>query len=570
MENPAVSLRDPEAWDEAFGSTGSTEAGIQVTHAGALDYSPVWQAVALLSGDVAALPLEVFRRLDGGDREPDKRHTAYDRIRWQANEETHAFDFWRTVMVHALLWNNAYVHARHRANGEIEGLYHLLPDRTAPVRVPGKALFYATEIGGKLKTAKASSVYHLKGISIDGSAGHDMVTSARNAIALGLAAEKFGSKFFKNGARASGILQTPAGLKNEKAVERFKKSFDSEYASLDNVAKTILLEDGAKFHATTIKPEEGQFLQTRQEQVRDVARFFNVPAHKLGDSTKTSYSSLEQSNQDYLDSSLVPWLVPIQMECRAKLLSPAERRADSHFFEHNVKARLRADVVARATAYRIFREIGVSNGDDIARAENMRPIPEAEGGKTYFVPSNWMPQGAPAVPAGMTNTEPPNDEGDDAGRQSEAAAGYAAGILVAHRGLLIEAVGRSVRRLAVKAKRAAAHPAKYAEFVERLRAEFERLDGGPHDNCQDDVAVAIGPAVRAVCAVLGCEPAERLPAVRAAVLDVVARYLDAAMDATPENLARAVDMACQRMEHDAARAAADVLITETTTYSEVA
>ena len=37
---------------------------------------------------------------------------------------------------------------------------------------------------------------------------------ARDAIGMGMAAEEFGSKFFNNGARPSGVLQHPGTLED--------------------------------------------------------------------------------------------------------------------------------------------------------------------------------------------------------------------------------------------------------------------------------------------------------------------------------------------------------------------
>ncbi len=66
LENPSISLRDPVVWASIFGG-GETDAGVSVTPRTAMGYPPLWRAISLVAGDVAKMPLQIFRRLpDGG------------------------------------------------------------------------------------------------------------------------------------------------------------------------------------------------------------------------------------------------------------------------------------------------------------------------------------------------------------------------------------------------------------------------------------------------------------------------------------------------------------------------
>src|SRR6185503_13029178 len=219
LENPAYSLNDPAAY-EYLGGGMKSASGVTVTHEGSLSLAPVWQAISLISGDVAKLPRYPYKRMPDDDREIDDKHRAYvaTSIRW--NKLKAAFLGWRDLMVHALLWGNGYAYISW-VNGKAE-LYNLLPDRTAPewIEVDDESsplgyrfeLVYVTEVAGQLKTLLPSQVLHIRGISLDGTKGADLVKSARDAWGLALAAQNFISKFFKNGARMGGTLELPAGM----------------------------------------------------------------------------------------------------------------------------------------------------------------------------------------------------------------------------------------------------------------------------------------------------------------------------------------------------------------------
>jgi len=72
-----------------------------------------------------------------------------------------------------------------------------------------------------------------------------------------------------------------------------------------------------------------------------------LPPHKLGDSSRTAYNSLEQENQSYLDEALDGWFVTWESECFIKLLTEDQKRTDSHVVEFVREALLRADLTSR-------------------------------------------------------------------------------------------------------------------------------------------------------------------------------------------------------------------------------
>ena len=86
LENPNVSLQDPEAWNDIFGG-GKAASGIAVNRDSALTYAAVWRAVNLISDYVATLPLDVFER---GDDNPVKatKHPAFPLVLLQFDRET--------------------------------------------------------------------------------------------------------------------------------------------------------------------------------------------------------------------------------------------------------------------------------------------------------------------------------------------------------------------------------------------------------------------------------------------------------------------------------------------------
>ena len=377
IENPGVPLTDP-SFSEALGQGTETDAGVRVTHAKALRIAPVWQAIHLISGDVAKIPLNVYRR-SGEYREVDPTHPAHKLIRRRANYRQNAFDFWRQILVQRLLWNQAFVwiDRRNPASDRPSALYQLLSDRTELVDIDGEP-YVITEIDHQLRAFPYADVLHLKGISLDGVNGFDLVDAARQHFSKMLATIKFSSRFFRNGGRVGGILELPIAMA-KKARDRVEEGFRKTYDSDDAAFRTVVLRDGAKFHSAQVNPKDAQLVEVDQNDARKVANFFNVPGHKLGVVGTTSYASVEAENRSYYDGCLSHYLMEIAAEAVIKLLSAREQEADSHFIEHQVAALLWADTQTVASIISDGIQNSWMSPNEGRRLLNWGPRPDGQG-----------------------------------------------------------------------------------------------------------------------------------------------------------------------------------------------
>ena len=113
---------------------------------------------------------------------------------------------------------------------------------------------------------------------LDGLTGISPLRVAMLAVALGMATEEFGARFFAQGAQPGFLLSHPGTL-TDKAYERLKATWDA--STLENAHKTRIIEEGMKVEQIGIPPEEAQFLETRF-QAQEVARLFRMPPHKIG------------------------------------------------------------------------------------------------------------------------------------------------------------------------------------------------------------------------------------------------------------------------------------------------
>jgi len=355
---------NPREWFIDWVSGGSkTDAGVKINGTTALNVSSVWQAVTVLAGDVAQLPLDVYARKEDDTREVDRKHQSYRLMKRRSHPRISAFTFRETLMSHALLYGN--------------GVAEIVRDADRKplfLTEDGTDVRYITRVAGEEYVLKPGNVFHVVGLSQEGLWGLSVWQHAKNSFGLAAAQEKHANVSFGNGSKPSGVLEHPGKMKPE-AADALRKRWDKLHQGLDNAARVAVLEQGMTYKPFSFSNVDAQMIESRQFQRSEIASWFNLPPHKVGDHTHSTFSNVAELNRNYLNQSLMRWLVKWQDECNEKLLTEPQKMRDTHYFEFNTSALLRGTTKERYEAYRIasagqpFMTI-----NEIRRRENMNPV----------------------------------------------------------------------------------------------------------------------------------------------------------------------------------------------------
>ena len=390
----ATTTVDPEQWFvNYFGGGSPTKAGIVINNDNALQIATYFACVRNISEDVAKLPLITYKPLSPQGRERVKDHPVYALLHDATNSEMTAMTFREVLTAHALNWGNGYAFIERDRLGNVVALWPLRPDRVRPYRDNGNLKIYyeVTDDKGNKTSFAAIEIFHIHGLGYDGLIGYNVGRYSRECVGSVAAAQEHGAYFFKNGSNANGILEMPTSM-SEKSKKNLSESFSKEYGGNQNSGKTIILEEGAKFNKTSIPPEEAQLLETRQFSVPEICRWFRMLPNKVADTTRAQgWSTLEQTNTDYVTDCLMPWFVRWEQESNRKLFI-LEDMQRGLFVKHLADALLRGDIRARYNAYAIARQWGWLCADDIRELEEMNPLPDGKG-QIYLTPMNMVPAG---------------------------------------------------------------------------------------------------------------------------------------------------------------------------------
>lgn len=327
-----------------------TAAGVSVSEKNAFTIGAVYTSVRIISGTVAALPLHVYRRGDGGRREFALRHWAYGLLH-DAPSAYHTSFTWRELlMAHALLWGNHYSRIEWLNNGAASDLLPLMPWDVTPFRTRGGEQVYKVRFDDGWEDLPADEVLHIPGLGYDGVKGMSVVQNMREALGLAKAMETFSASFFGNGAKPGAILETP-GRMNEAAQKNLAVSIAEKFGSVEDAFKVLVLEEGSKLHTYTMPLKDAQLLEGRKFSRSEVFGWYGVPPHLGGDSERsTSWGTgIEQQDIGYAKHTITPWCVRIEQEVNRKLFG----RGTGLYAKFNLDGLQRGDFQSRMEGYRV-------------------------------------------------------------------------------------------------------------------------------------------------------------------------------------------------------------------------
>lgn len=340
-----------------------------------------YACVTLLADTVASLSVDAYRKKDNV-RVPVSpapkllESTPYPGLTW--------FDWLWMLMESLAVTGNAfgYISARDEA-GRPTAIMPIHPDCihvTDAKDEDGDWIEPVYRIDGKV--IPSHRIVHIKRYPVAGRAlGMSPIEKAASAIGLGLAAERYGLRWFRDSANPSGILSSDMDLTPDQVKQTQKQWIQSHH----NRRLPAVMSAGIKWQSVSITPEESQFLETRSFQRSEIAMWFRIPPHMIGDTEKsTSWGTgIEQQSIGFVTYTLLPWLTCIEQALTAFL-------PRGQFVKFNHNGLLRGDVQSRFEAYQVGIQNGIWSVNEVRAWEDAPPIPE---GDIHLQPMNFVPLG---------------------------------------------------------------------------------------------------------------------------------------------------------------------------------
>ena len=351
------------------------DAGVTVNTDSALGVPAIWAAVNFISGTLAGLPLEVYRKTVEGRVQVDNKFS--NMIGHAVNDAMSSFE-WRKYMFEQVLTGGRSVTYIERSGaGQAINLYPLDPTH---VRVEmlqdGRKIYRSFD-----KTYEATEVLDIPFMLKANQ--HDVrgpIGTNKDVIGMAIAATRYGAKAFQSGGIPPAVLQGP--FQSGASAVRASDDIANTMAKLSREGRPVMaLPLGHELKSVGFSPDDMQLLELQRFCVEQIARIYSLPPVFLQDLTHGTFSNTEQQDLHFVKHTIKRWVEQVEAEMNLKLFP----RASKQYVEFNVDGLLRGDFKTRMEAHATSIQNGIRTPNEVRDAENLEPMPEGD---------NLMIQGA--------------------------------------------------------------------------------------------------------------------------------------------------------------------------------
>ena len=361
-------------------------SGKTVNAESALESAAVYACVKIIAEDIGGLPFVPYERSsDGMKLEKAYSHPLYECLHDQPNPDMSAGEFREALTARALLGMDGFARIVRTPdqiflwpiNGTVEQIIGA-----------GGRMSYVVDRGTKNEAVyDREEIFHLKGFTMDGSRGDDILRRARHAIGLGLAADEYAGRFFANDASPGVIIERPlipgATAMGPDAIKLFKEAWAAWHKGSARAHEPAILQDGMKAARLDPDHQKLQLIESRKYQITEAARIYRMPLHKLAELDRSTNNNIEHQGIEYVSHGLGPWRRRWEEAVHRCLLNRDERYWPNGrprmYAEFNVEAMLRGDFAAQTAGWAALLEKGVFSIDEIRGFLNLNPVPGGDG-----------------------------------------------------------------------------------------------------------------------------------------------------------------------------------------------
>lgn len=348
-----------------LGMFGSSAAGI--THKNdSLKIAAYYNGVDQISSDIARIPFKIFERKEGVTIELPN-HPASQLLK-NPNDLITPFIATKMTVISMINQGNALWHIVTDDRGQLLELkwidwYDVLDIKLSN---DGKTLLYF--VRNYEKALLASEVLHFKGMCLNGYVGISVVHYAAEQLGLTLKTQAFSITSMDNKGVRQGVVESDKTITSTgktSIIQGVQNAFGQK-----DPTRVAVLDEGLKFRAINLTAQEIQLIEQQRFNVEDIARWLNMPLHKIKSMTAATNNNIEQQAKDYVGDTLAPYVTNIEQEYAKKLLKSSEFNM---FCSGNMNALMRANMVDMAEYYSKLTQSGVYSRKEAREFLGMNP-----------------------------------------------------------------------------------------------------------------------------------------------------------------------------------------------------
>lgn len=352
------------------------------------------RCITLIAESVASAELNIYKLNPDGGATVATDHPLFSVLVDEAYPGVSAYEMKERVSAELCQWGNSVLRIHRNGRSQVTGLQPMAwGDVTVEQLTTGRARYRWADPArmGHVEVLTADEVVHLKFRSRDGLVGRSPFELASTSTAIATTQEEATGSSAINSFRPAGIVSYPGNI-DPGFAENLRTTFKEKFLGSSNTNSLIVLSQDAKWTPIQFSSEQNQVLESRQWSAYEVCRVLGVPPSAVGLLLDATWGSVADESRALVMRCLRPFGKRIEAALMTALLSPEARKV--YYIEHDWSDMLSGDMKERFEAYKIAREGGWYNVDDIRAKESMGKV---RGGETYIQPLNYAPLGSVAL-----------------------------------------------------------------------------------------------------------------------------------------------------------------------------
>lgn len=355
-------------WGELFGTT----ADVPVTIDTALGVPAIGGAVNFLSGTLAGLPLQVYRKTRNG-REKVSGGFA-DMLHGAVNDEWTSFAWRKYTFGELFTRGRGLTFIERGPSGLPVNLWPMNPVWTTVKRRGRQKRYIYREPQMPVQDYAANDVLDFPFLlKSDMVAARSPILGNKNIISLAIAAHKHGAKAFQGGGVPPLVMVGPFST-GEGAKRASQQVAEAMEAANKDGRQILTMPIGHDLKPVGLDAEKMQMVELQRFIIEEIARIFSIPPAFLQDLTHGTFSNVEQQDLQLAKHTLKQWIEQAEQEMNLKFFGRSTRR----YVEFNVDGLLRGDFKTRMEGNALAIQSGQMLPNEARRAENRPDHPDGD------------------------------------------------------------------------------------------------------------------------------------------------------------------------------------------------
>lgn len=381
----------PESEVNSFSETRS----VSRTHADLYmqNHEAVFAAVSRIATTLASMPLHLYKGHD-----IQWGHPLDKLISYAPNGSMTGYMHRLTMQGCVGNEGNAYSLIVPDGKGGVASLDVLKPQYVTPMRAmeTGDIWYYVRPEDGAAQPfwVHNSRMIVIRYISTNGERGVRPMDVLRRTLEYDQQIKEFSLEQLE-GVNGNGVILTVPGVGMSDAradvlIDRFLERYRKSKRSV------VVLEGGITASAMNKSPVDAKVLDVERITKNRVATVYQIPPHMLGDYTDTSYSTAEQSMQEFMKLTMLSMVAQWEDELNRKLLT-YEQICEGFSFRFDMDEMNRADTLTMANKHQMAIRGGWMRPNEVRKRDG---LPDDPDGDVLLASRDLLPLGM--IKAGKT------------------------------------------------------------------------------------------------------------------------------------------------------------------------